>query len=87
VLDGVPFGQPALSLAAQLQRRAERAGAPLPFDFDGAGTDSAAEAGVGEELMRVVAKARSAGVDPELALREAARHFADHVRDWEQSHS
>ena len=26
VLDGVPFGQPALSLAAQLQRRAERAG-------------------------------------------------------------
>jgi XTP/dITP diphosphohydrolase len=26
VLDGVPFGQPALSLAAQLQRRALRAG-------------------------------------------------------------
>jgi len=26
VLDGVPFGQPALSLAAQLQRRAARAG-------------------------------------------------------------
>ena len=27
-LDGVPLGQPALSLAAQLQRRAERAGVP-----------------------------------------------------------
>ncbi|HUZ53258.1 MAG TPA: MazG family protein [Streptosporangiaceae bacterium] len=27
-LDGVPMGQPALSLAAQLQRRAQRAGAP-----------------------------------------------------------
>jgi NTP pyrophosphatase (non-canonical NTP hydrolase) len=27
-LDGVPFGQPALSLATQLQRRAERAGIP-----------------------------------------------------------
>ena len=26
--DGVPLGQPALSLAAQLRRRAERAGAP-----------------------------------------------------------
>jgi uncharacterized protein YabN with tetrapyrrole methylase and pyrophosphatase domain len=91
VLDGVPFGQPALSLAAQLQRRSERAGARLPSglpsDFDGAGTDSEAEADVGEELMRVVAKARSAGVDPELALREAARRFADQVRDWEQSHS
>jgi XTP/dITP diphosphohydrolase len=95
VLDGVPFGQSALSLAAQLQRRAERAGARLPSglpsDFDSAGTDtdtdSLAEADVGEELMRVVAKARSAGVDPELALREAARRFADQVRDWEQSHS
>jgi XTP/dITP diphosphohydrolase len=37
VLDGVPSGQPALSLAAQLQRRAERAGVPaevgsLPVD-------------------------------------------------------
>jgi hypothetical protein len=29
-LDGVPFGQPALALAAQLQRRAARAGAPVP---------------------------------------------------------
>jgi XTP/dITP diphosphohydrolase len=28
VVDSVPFGQPALALAAQLQRRAERAGAP-----------------------------------------------------------
>ena len=28
VLDGVPFGQPALSLVAQLQRRAARAGVP-----------------------------------------------------------
>ena len=26
--DGVPFGQPALALAAQLQRRATRAGVP-----------------------------------------------------------
>ena len=30
-LDGVPFGQPALALAAQLQRRAERAGVPAAW--------------------------------------------------------
>ena len=36
-LDGVPFGQPALALAAQLQRRAERAGAPPELaDLDSA---------------------------------------------------
>ena len=36
VLDGVPFGQPALSLAAQLQRRAERAGIAV-FDVSADG--------------------------------------------------
>jgi XTP/dITP diphosphohydrolase len=36
VLDGVPFGQPALALAAQLQRRAARAGVPEEIlDADG----------------------------------------------------
>jgi len=77
VLDGVPFGQPALSLAAQVQRRAERAGAPVELGADG----------LGDELMRIVAKARAAGLDPELELRTAARRFADRVRDWERSTS
>ncbi|HUA29274.1 MAG TPA: MazG family protein [Streptosporangiaceae bacterium] len=37
-LDGVPFGQPALALAAQLQRRAERAGVPPELaDLEGSG--------------------------------------------------
>ena len=40
VLDGVPFGQPALSLAAQLQRRASRAGVSVALGGDGsAGSD------------------------------------------------
>jgi XTP/dITP diphosphohydrolase len=82
-LDGVPFGQPALSLAAQLQRRAERAGFGLD-EFTGPCADDA-EAAFGEELMRVVERARAAGVDPELALRTAARRFADQVRAREQS--
>ena len=74
-LDGVPFGQPALSLAAQLQRRAERAGVSVPDD----GADS-----VGDALMRLVARAREAGLDPELELRAAARRFADSVRAAER---
>jgi XTP/dITP diphosphohydrolase len=78
-LDGVPFGQPALALAAQLQRRAERAGAP----GDIAGL--AGEGDIGAELFRLVAKARGAGIDPELELRAAARRYRDLVRGWEQS--
>jgi XTP/dITP diphosphohydrolase len=95
VLDGVPFGQPALSLAAQLLRRAERAGLSGPAggaeDADGAdGPDSqprpSGSAGerIGAELMALVARAQAAGVDPEMELRAAARRFADEVRERER---
>ena len=77
-LDGVPFGQPALALAAQLQRRAARAGVPAPL-ADLAGED------VGAELFRLVAKAREAGLEPELELRAAARRYRELVRAWERS--
>jgi XTP/dITP diphosphohydrolase len=92
VLDGVPFGQPALSLAAQLQRRAEQAG----FDKAAGGPVSAASVSsvssvvsvadeLSDELMRLVARARAAGIDPEMQLREASRRYAERVRRWEQS--
>ncbi len=126
VLGSVPFGQPALALAAQLQRRAERAGVPpgvadLRAGAQAAGTgpsmtgtglgmtgtgasmtgtgggdagpaseaDGARGAGVsdiGAELFAVVARAREAGLDPELELRAAARAYRDRVRAWELSH-
>jgi XTP/dITP diphosphohydrolase len=81
VLDGVAFGQPALSLAAQLQRRAERAGVP------GEATEPSPAPGarLGAELMRAVAGARAAGLDPELELRAAAWRYAEYVRNWEHS--
>jgi XTP/dITP diphosphohydrolase len=93
-LDGVPFGQPALSLAAQLQRRAERAGVTVSFDGGeavvGANADADADAAgvtgedIGDALMALVARAREAGVDPELELRAAARRFAGSVRERER---
>jgi XTP/dITP diphosphohydrolase len=87
VLDGVPFGQPALSLAAQLQRRAQRAGIDVA-DFASTG-DSAGPADgggtIGDELMALVTRAREAGLDPELELRAATRRFADSVRERERS--
>jgi XTP/dITP diphosphohydrolase len=89
VLDGVPFGQPALALAAQLQRRAERAG--VPSDLAGRGSEAGpADTGtspseIGAELFALVARARAAGLDPELELRAAARAYRDQVQAWEQS--
>jgi XTP/dITP diphosphohydrolase len=80
-LDGVPMSQPALSLAAQLQRRAAAAGAPPEL------ADLRAEpvSDVGAELFELVAKARAAGLDAELELRHAARTFRDRFQAWEQS--
>ena len=95
-LGSVPFGQPALSLAAQLQRRAERAGAPVELTglptapaagpgADGHGLDGVSE--IGAALFSLVAQARAAGLDPELELRAAARSYRDRVRRWAEDQS
>ena len=79
VLDGVALGQPALALAAQLQRRAGRAGAPGALDGAEPGVSE-----IGAELFALVARARQAGMDPEFELRAAARAYRDQVLAWEQ---
>ena len=90
-LDGVPFGQPALALAAQLQRRAARAGVPDELAHlggpgePGAGDPAGPGADIGRELFRLVAQARAAGRDPEMELRAAARRYRDLVVAWERS--
>jgi XTP/dITP diphosphohydrolase len=78
IFEGVPMGQPALSLAAKLQRRAAKAGAPEALFTDGE---------VGAELFALVARLRAEGRDPEADLRAAARRFHDRVRAWEDSGS
>lgn len=68
VTEGVPLGQPALSLAAKLQRRATRLGAPTPA-YDG----------IGGELWDLVARCQIEGLDPETELRTVARAFRDRL--------
>jgi XTP/dITP diphosphohydrolase len=93
-LDGVPFGQPALALAAQLQRRAERAGVPAELaELSAPGESAPGESAPGEgapsdlgaELFALVARARAAGLDPELELLAASRAYRDRVVGWEQA--
>jgi XTP/dITP diphosphohydrolase len=68
VTDGVPLSQPALALAAKLQKRAARLGAPVP-----------AYGGLGGQLWDLVARCRQERVDPEAALRATARAFLDRL--------
>jgi XTP/dITP diphosphohydrolase len=75
IFHGVPMAQPALSLAAQLQRRAAKAGVPDElFADDGAGAD----------LFALVRRLREEGRDPEAELRAAARRFHDRVEQREK---
>jgi NTP pyrophosphatase (non-canonical NTP hydrolase) len=83
-LDSVPFGQPALALAAQLQRRAARAGVPEELARL-RGSAAAPGDDIGVELFRLAAKARELDLDPETELRAAARRYRDLVHAWEQS--
>jgi len=80
-LDGVPMSQPAVSLAAQLLRRAERAGAPA--DLAELPPDAPGVSDTGRELLALVNRARAEGLDPELELRAAAQAYAGRVRSWE----
>ena len=67
-------GQPALSLAGKLQKRAGRIGAPVP-SYDG----------IGGELWQLVMRCRAAGLDPEAELRTVARTFRDRLAEVERT--
>jgi XTP/dITP diphosphohydrolase len=83
VLDGIPPGLPALSLAAAVAGRAGRArrasgeqGAQLPAAHE--------MQSLGDALFELAAEAQASGLDPEQALRQRVRREAADVRVREQ---
>jgi XTP/dITP diphosphohydrolase len=85
VVDGVPMGMPALSLAARLMDRAAKGGIHVePEPLAALGEQATAEE-VGQVLLAAAVAARRAGVDAEAALREAARGYAGQVRAAERA--
>ena len=73
--DGVPLAQPALALASALVGRAAKAGLDVPVSGVIEAPDVVDADSIGDLLMAVVALARAAKVDPEAALRAAARRY------------
>jgi XTP/dITP diphosphohydrolase len=76
VTDGIPFGQPALALAAKLVGRSGRAGLPV---------QPPTGPGIGERLLALVGESVAAGLDPEQELRRAARDYAEQIRRTESA--
>ncbi|WP_299540302.1 nucleoside triphosphate pyrophosphohydrolase [uncultured Streptomyces sp.] len=73
VTDGVPLGQPALALAAKLGGRVRSAG--LAVVPPAGGSDDS----LGYDLLALAVRAERDGVDPEAALRAAARAYRDAI--------
>ena len=73
--DHVPLGQPALALAAALQRKAEKAGVSAALDPSSTSPDT-----FGPRMWQLVAECRAAGLDPEAELRAVARTFRDQAQ-------
>ncbi|MFI1647628.1 nucleoside triphosphate pyrophosphohydrolase [Streptomyces avidinii] len=71
VTDGIPVGQPGLALAAKLAGRARTGGVAVELPRG---------EGIGYELLELAARAEAEGIDPETALRAAARAYRDAIR-------
>jgi uncharacterized protein YabN with tetrapyrrole methylase and pyrophosphatase domain len=86
ITNGLPPGMPALAYAGALQRRAGRAGLPVPSDdgvLDGA-DEAEQEAVAGRQLFEAVARIQASGIDPEVALRAETLRYRDRIRRTEE---
>ena len=78
ILDGVPQAMPALALANKVMGKAEKAGILETSEIPSIPMET--EEQLGKLLLAVVASARSLGLDPERALREANRELQAEIR-------
>jgi XTP/dITP diphosphohydrolase len=79
VVEGVPLAQPALALAAKLASRVRKAGLDVPVVVADGASDADTADDLGEALLAAVVAASAKGLDPEEALRSAARRFRDRI--------
>ncbi len=91
VLDGVPASLPALTLAEKTVKKAAAIDVPLADQQAGlladrldALADGPDDAALGQVLLSLVAVARRAGVDPEMALRAEIARAGERIRRYEQ---
>lgn len=78
-LDGIPAGMPTLARAAKIVDRLKRAGLVDPTAELDRPTDAPSEEQLGDAMLALVARANTAGVDPDRALRKAVDRMAARV--------
>lgn len=84
-VDGVPLAQPALPLVSKLLYRAEKNRLVLDLPSTIAQPAEATEVAVGDVLLATIAWASANNVDPEGALRLAARRLIAQIEELEST--
>ena len=84
-VDGVPLAQPALTLVSKLLYRAEKNKLSLAIPTEIVKPAQATKESVGEVLLATIAWAQENDVDPEGALRDAARGLIAEITQIEST--
>ena len=82
-VDGVPLGQPAITLVTKLLYRAEKNKLDLDLPTQISQPAEATIESVGEVLLATLAWASQNGVDSDAALRHIARELATQIKQLE----
>ena len=83
-IDGVPVGQPALPLVAKLLYRSEKFDYKLDLPQSVKLDPNINSDQFGDLLVGIIAQAVSLGIDPEAALRTAAKGLISNILQYEQ---
>jgi XTP/dITP diphosphohydrolase len=82
-IDGVPLAQPALALVSKLLYRASKANYKLPISEPLKLPDGIDQDQFGELLLGLISQAVEKGLDPEAALRGAAKSLITQIKSHE----
>ena len=82
-IDGVPLAQPALTLVAKLLYRASKSNYKLPIAEPVKLPDGIDQDQFGELLLGLISQAVEKGLDPEAALRGAAKSLITQIKTHE----
>ena len=82
-IDGVPLAQPALTLASKLLYRASKSNYKLPIAEPVKLPDGIDQDQFGELLLGLISQAAEKGLDPEAALRGAAKTLITQIKTHE----
>lgn len=82
-IDGIPLAQPALSLVTKLLYRAEKFNYQLPIAMPHKMADEINQDQFGQLLLGLISQAVNKGLDPEAALRGAAKSLIAQIQAQE----